>query len=312
MEIKRLERDSIDLRQDLKDRVREVAELKQELKASERVIRDQSLELRDLKRQNAHMQELKRHNMQLQDAHRSRTQSTDNLREQLRKERDDLVRHIHQQNDGIYHLKQDLLSNKSHMQSLTMQTREAMENKENLEDVNRKLKQVNRELSDNLTECKDDLLRLQPPSQMSDTEVSEHYSILHQHIARWVDDETEEPQLLEQRFDALPMNEDDLPERLRECLASENLRLAKKNPNAQPLVLRHLIFSFLGAHILREDVELFGLDSATTEVIRGVERGMKLLEPKRGTPGTVISSAQHSCLICDQYYSWAVQKKFNT
>lgn len=307
MEIKKFERDYMNLCQDLKDRVREVAELKEKLKLSERVAREQSLELRDLKKQNAQLQEVKRQNTQLQDAHLHRTRSTDNLSAQLLKERDNLVRHLHQQDDVISRLRHDQFSNRNHMESLTMQTREAIENRENLEDVNRKLKKVNRELSDNLTECKDDLLRLQPPSQMSDTEVSEHYSILHQHIARWVDDETEEPQLLEHRFDALPMNKDDLPERLRECLANENLRLAKKHPNAQPLVLRQLIYSFLGAHILREDVELFGLGSDAAEVIRGVEHGMKLLEPKRGTPRTVISSAQDSCLIYYQYDSWSVQ-----
>lgn len=282
------------LRQELKDRVREVALLRQDLKSSELVVRDQSLELRALKKQSVQLQEVRRQHAQLQDAHRSRTQSTDHQRDQMRKEHDELIHHLEQQRDTINFLRHDQFHRKSHIESLTMQTREAVEMKENLEDVNRKLKTLNRELSENLTECKDDLLRMQPPSQISDTEVSEHYSVLHQQIARWVDDGTEESHPLEQRFEALPMNCDELPEILREHLDHDNIRLAKKYPNAQPLVLRHLINSFLDAHILNGDVDLFGLDDGADAVIKGVEHGMKLLEPKRGTSGVVPSSSPHA------------------
>lgn len=203
----------------------------------------------------------------------------------MRHHQDDLLHHLEQQKDIINHLRHELFSRKTHMESLTMQTREAMEMKSNLEDANRKLIQLNRELSENLTECKDDLLRMQPPSQISDTEVSEHYSVLHQQIARWVDDETEESHSLEQRFEALPIEGDELPEVLRKHLNHDNLKLAKKYPNSQPLVLRHLITSFLDVHLLRGDIDLFGLDAGAAAVIRGVEHGMKLLEPKRGMLG---------------------------
>ena len=163
-----------------------------------------------------------------------------------------------------------------------MQTRQAVEMKNNLENANRKLQQLNRELSENLTECKDDLLRMQPPGQISDAEVSEHYSALHQQIARWVDDETEDSPPLEQRFEALPFDSGEIPETLRKYLKNDVLQLGKKYPNSQPLVLRHLIVWFLDTHILRQDVDLFGLADATAAVIREVEHSMKLLEPKRG------------------------------
>lgn len=168
------------------------------------------------------------------------------------------------------------------MDSLTMQTRQAMEMKNNIEDANRKLQQLNRELSENLTECKDDLLRMQPPSQISDAEVSEHYSVLHQQIARWVDDETEESHPLEQRFEELPLDSCETPEILRKYLKNDVLQLGKKYPNSQPLILRHLIVCFLDSQILRRDADLFGLDATTVAVIRGVEHGMRLLEPQRG------------------------------
>ena len=281
-ELKPLERDYVNLRQQYKDRVREISVLRRELKETERVIREQSLELRDWKKQCAKLQEVSRHNALSSDPPRNRSHSIDHQREQ-RQDYDELMHHLNQQRDTINHLRHELFNRKSHMESLTMQTREAVEMKENLEDANRKLKQLNRELQENLTECKDDLLRLQPPSHISDTEVSEQYSVLHQQIARWVDDETEESTPLEHRFDALPTSGDELPEVLRKHLNNDNLRLAKKHPNAQPLVIRHLITSFLDHHILGGDVDLFGLDPGAAAVIRGVEHGMKLLEPKRGT-----------------------------
>lgn len=296
--LRRLEKENTAIRQELKDSIREQTELKLDLKDSHRETRDQSLELRDLKKQNAQLQESKRQNTQLQaqlqEALRHRAQFTDNKREQMRKERDDMIHHIQQQEDIINRLKHDLFNRKSHMESLTLQTREAVEKKEIVEDGNRKLTKLNRELSENLTECKDDLLRLQPPSQISDSGVSDQYSVLHQQISRWVDDETEESQPLEQRFESLPMSGDGLPELLRKYLDIDDLRLAKKHPYTQPLVLRHLINSFLQDHILREDIDLFGLNPSTVALIKGIEQGMKLLEPKRGIYRRAFPSASYA------------------
>lgn len=276
--------------------MREVSLLRRDLKDCDRLIRDQSLELRDWKKQcakqgvsmpNAHRQHIPHHGTQL----------IDQQREQIRQQQDDLLHHLEQHKETINHLRHELLSRKNHMDSLTMQTRQAMEMKNNLEDANRKLQQLNRELSENLTECKDDLLRMQPPGQISDTEVSEHYSVLHQQIARWVDDETEESHLLEQRFETLPVDGDEIPEMLQKYLKNDVLQLGKKHPNSQPLVLRHLIVLFLDTQILRRDVDLFGLDASAAAVIRGIEHGMKLLEPKRGMLETIHSTAAPQALL---------------
>ena len=283
-----LERGPTSLRQQLKDHIREVSLLRRELKNSDRTIREQSLELRDWKKQCAKLQEVSLQNAHAPDELHGGTKLIDEQREQMRQQQEDLLHHLEHQKNIINHLKHELFSRKTHMESLTMQTRQAMEMKNNLEDANRKLQQVNRELSENLTECKDDLLRMQPPGQISDTEVSEQYSVLHQQIARWVDDETEDSVLLEQRFEALSVDSGEIPEMLRKYLKNDVVQLGKKYPNSQPLVLRHLIDVFLDAQIVRRDVDLFGLDASAAAVIRGVEHGMKLLEPKRGMLGTKI------------------------
>lgn len=262
----------VQLRQQYRKLEKAYDELYVEYKGLERENREQSLDMRDLKKQNAVLQESKRHNAHVTDSHR----------EQARKERQELIERLQLQDEHISQLKHELHKRKAHMDSLTMQTREANEEKANLEFVNQKLANQNRVLSENLTECKDDLLRLQPPSQKSDSEISEQYSNLHQHISRWVDDETEDSQMLEQRFEALGANVDDLPESLRKYIKSDHLRLARKYPSAQPLILRYLVQSYLNDCIFSDEIFFFGLDLRTTQLLMGIEQGMGRLEPQRG------------------------------
>ena len=167
------------------------------------------------------------------------------------------------------------------MEFLTEQTREANDGKERLEAENRRMQRQMRELSANLTECKDDLLRLQPTTQVSDNEISEQFSNLDQQIAGWVDDRTEDLTVLEDRIAGIK-TVDDLPGLLRMFATSDHLRLAKKYPDSQPLLLRYLIHCYLHTFILSSDVYLFGLDARNITLLQGMEEGMKQLEPRRG------------------------------
>lgn len=232
------------------------------LREADRITEEQHRELRDLKKHNAELREVLR---------------MENIQEQ----KDRLRERIEQLEDSAYRYKVDSHRRKVLMESLTQQTRDAIEEKNDAENTVRKLARENRNLQENLTECKDDLLRLQPPSQISDSELSEQYSSLHQQISKWVDDETEDSQLLEQRFEDLSIKED-LPELLRKSLSNEHLRLGKKQPSSLPLILRYIIHYHLDQHIFREDIQLFGLDDHNALLLRGIELGMKKLEPPRG------------------------------
>lgn len=233
------------------------------LREADRVTEEQHRELRDLKKQNAELREVLR-------------------KENIQEEKDRLWETIEQLETNAYHYKVELHRRKVHMESLTQQTRDAIEEKNDAENAARKLARENRNLQENLTECKDDLLRLQPPSQISDSELSEQYSSLHQQISKWVDDETQDSQLLEQRFEDLSIIKEDLPELLRKSLSIEHLRLGKKHPSSLPLILRYIIHYHLDQHIFREDIQLFGLDDHNVRLLRGIELGMKKLEPPRG------------------------------
>jgi len=175
----------------------------------------------------------------------------------------------------------ELQKREAHVEFLTKKAREANESKGGLEDNNLKLQRQIRELSANLTESKDDLLRLQPASQVSDNEISEQYSNLCQQIAGWVDDQTEDPEFLEEYFKDLKTI-DDLPEAVRSHLTSRQLKIAKQSPQCLPLLLQYLVNSYVRQHILADDIYLFALDCRNVALLKVIEQGMKLLEPKRG------------------------------
>ena len=247
-----------------------------ELKSMDRDIRDQSLEIRDLKRQNTLLNErnadLREKYNQLQ---RARPEKL------LKSEKSKYIEHFEILEEHINHLQYERQKRDAHMESLTAQTREANEGKASLEAVNRRLQRQIKELSDNLTECKDDLLRLQPTSQVSENEISDQYANLDQQISGWVDDRTEDSQVLEEQIDKIK-SLDDLPQLFKQYMNSDRLKLAKKFPESQPLLLRYLIHCCLGTFVLGNDIYLFGLDSRNIALLQGIEAGMKSLEPRRG------------------------------
>ena len=250
-----------------------------DLKAASRDIRDQSIEIRDLKRQNTQLHErnatLREQNEQLKEARRARGEKL------LKSEKTKYIEHFDMLQDHIDHLQHERQKREAHMGSLTAQTREANEEKTTLEAINRKLQRQVRDLSNNLTECKDDLLRLQPTSQVSDNEVSEQYANLDQQIAGWIDDKTEDTHLLEEQIEKM-RSVKDLPDLFKQYMSSDYLKLAKKFPESQPLLLRFLIHCCLGTFILSNEIYLFGLDARNVALLQGMEEGMSLLEPRRG------------------------------
>ena len=255
---------------------------RRDLQSSSRENRDQSLELRDLKRRLAKLHEqnaqLREQNGLLQEAYQAHQARGEKL---SKSERNKYNEHFEMLENHISNLQQERHKRETHMEFLTEQTREANDGKERLEAEARKLQRQMRDLSANLTECRDDLLRLQPTSQVSDNEISEQFSNLDQQIAGWVDDRTEDSTVLEEKIGSI-RTVDDLSELLRMFATADHLRLAKKYPDSQPLLLRYFIHCYLQNYILSSKVYLFGLDIRNIALLQGVEEGMKQLEPRRG------------------------------
>ncbi|KAL8991685.1 MAG: hypothetical protein Q9169_007749 [Polycauliona sp. 2 TL-2023] len=250
---------------------KEFDEVRQDLRAAWRENREQSQELRDLKKQNAHLKES------------SRTQGDPkSYKDQILSERRRFYEHVDMLDDHIAHLKHQLEKTKLHMDQLTFQTREANEEKATYEQRLQTLQKQNARLNEDLTECRDDILRLQPPSQIPDSKIAEEYSSLYQQIASWVDDEADDTQSMETRLADLTTDKD-APEMLKAYLDPDLIRLTKKYSDAEPLVLRYIIQLHLHRIILADDIYLFGLDEHNITMLRSIEHAMEALEPKRDT-----------------------------
>lgn len=258
---------------------REYESTRGELKVANRENRDQSLELRELKKANTASQERinqrREQNSHLRDVVRTGGEKLS------KSEKSKCHEHSEHLEEVISRLQYERRKREAHMEFLTEQTREANEDKASIESESRKLQRQIRELSTNLTDCKDDLLRLQPTNQVSDNEISDQYLNLDQQISGWVDDKTEDPQFLEAQIDKIETIED-LPASFREYLRSDHLKMAAKYPDSQPVLVRYLVHRFLVSFIFDDDIYLFGLDSRIINLLKGLEEGMKLLEPRRG------------------------------
>lgn len=249
--------------------------------------KEQAVELRDLKKQHAHLKET----MRTQGDSRS-------FRDQIMSERRKFYEHVDMLDDHIAHLKHQLEKTKLHMDQLTFQTREANEDKAAYESKLQTLQKQNNRLNEDLTECRDDILRLQPPSQIPDSKIAEEYTNLYQQIASWVDDEAEDSSAMEDQLAKL-LADKDAPELLKSILDNDLIRATKKYPDAEPLILRYIISTHIHRCILADDIYLFGLDDHNVTVLRSIAHAMEDLEPKRGKPllsPTIISMINISTL----------------
>ena len=260
------------MREDFEHLKAAYSELRKEFKAVSRENRDQSLELRDIKRQNASLKEAC---ISIQKEAQSDT------RKLSKNERTKYLEHFEMLEEQAAFFQHEFRKRENHLGYLTKQTREANNDKEMIEEENRKLQRKIGELSANLTECRDDLLRLQPPSQVSDSEISDRYSDLCQQIAGWVDDRTEDPDVLEQYFANLHST-GNLPQDFRLDVNNRQFRYAKQSPECLPLLLQYLVHCRLLDAILGPSIFVFALDEVNVSLLQGIEEGMTELEPKRG------------------------------
>ena len=236
--------------------------------------RDQALELWVLKRQN----------MELHEEHsRLYSEMAGDPQRLGRRERNRFLEQFQIMEQHIGFQRHELEKRDNHIEMLTKQTREANQTKGELDSNNRRLQKQIKELSANLTECKDDLLRLQPTSQTSDREIADQYTNLCQQIAGWVDDHTEDIDILEERFEGLMTTENlDLDVTLTIHTTQDHLRLAQEHPSSIPLLLQYLIHCYMSQYVLGNSIYFYGLDIHNVGIIQQIEQGMELLEPKRG------------------------------
>lgn len=267
------------LRDDYQDLKSAHYRMHKELKAEKRDNREQSLELRDLRSQNTVMKEsclaMQRELKQVSEsgAKGGKLTKTDEAK---------YFEHFERLRERAAYFENEFRKRDTHLSYLTKQTRDANSDKENLEDETRRLNRKIRELSTSLTEARDDLLRLQPTAQISDSEIAEQYSNLCQQIAGWVDDATEDTEALETYFGRIN-NLNELHPSIRDDVTNRMLGFAKKQQECLPLLLQHLIHCKVREEILGPRIYVYGLDEVHINLLRGLEEGMADLTPKRDT-----------------------------
>ncbi|KAL8948276.1 MAG: hypothetical protein Q9222_005524 [Ikaeria aurantiellina] len=261
--------DSRQLKSENRTLRKDYEEVRQDLRTAWRENKDQAQELRDLKKQNTALKEIARGQG-----------DPKSYKDQIMSERRKFYEHVDMLEDHIAHLKHQLEKTKLHMDQLTFQTREANEEKAAYEGKLQGLQKHNARLNEDLTECRDDILRLQPPSQIPDSKIAEEYSNLYQQIASWVDDEAEDSASMEVQMGNVHVDKD-APDLLKPYLDNDLIRLSKRYSEAEPLVLRHLIQLHLHRCILADDIYLFGLDEHNVTILRSIAHSMEDLEPKR-------------------------------
>ena len=126
-------------------------------------------------------------------------------------------------------------------------------------------------------------MRLQPTSQVADSEIGDRFSALCEQITTWVDNQTEDTDALEDRFDKIKTVEDlNMDPILGHYLNENHIRLIQDVPDALPMLVQYLIHCCLVQYVLGNEIFFYGLDIRNIGLLKEVEDGMKKLEPARG------------------------------
>ena len=249
-------------------------ELKAQLKAARREGKEQWFEMRDLEKQLGSYKEA---------YHKIRDQFHEDPRRLSKSERSKYAEHYQLMENHIHWQEHEMAKRNSHIEMLTKQTRDANGEREELESNNRKLQKQIKDINVNLTECKDDLLRLQPSSQVSDSEIGDKYNNLSQQITSWVDDQTEDSEALEERFEKHATKESlGLDPILSMHINELHVKIAQSYPDSIPLLIQYVIHRCLEQYVLGNGIYFYGLDIRNIGLLQEAEQGMKLLEPSRG------------------------------
>ena len=125
-----------------------------------------------------------------------------------------------------------------------------------------------------LSQCKDDVFRLQTASQVPDSEISKRFESLGQQIIHWIDAKVAD-------FDtARPEAEPD-----RVFLVGEDKQartFLRLHPGAGEHLARYLIHRFLDKNVFGKKLYFFGLSDEKLQFMKDTELEMARFDPPRG------------------------------
>lgn len=130
-----------------------------------------------------------------------------------------------------------------------------------------------------LQACKDDLFRMNPSSNIPDSEITQGYDNLYEHISGWMEAEISrsERSLRKTQPGLLPdlFHHGGMPQ-------AKKLLLLYPNSGGEYFI-RCIVEMMLQKFVLSKDILLVGLDERTSTLLRGIEQSMANAKPPRGT-----------------------------
>ena len=134
-------------------------------------------------------------------------------------------------------------------------------------------------LEGELQACKDDLFRLQPVSQTSDSEIVQQYESLNTSICEWVEDEVSRCMDNWQKLD----DDESSPLLFHHNRDSYAKKLLATYPDtAGEYIIRYRLQHMLHYLFYNEAIFLFGLHPGDALLLQTIEEGMETLQPERG------------------------------
>ncbi|MCJ1388770.1 hypothetical protein MMC18_001620 [Xylographa bjoerkii] len=149
--------------------------------------------------------------------------------------------------------------------------------KKSAERLGKSLSTENAKLQQSLQACRDDLYKLQPLHQTSDTEIVSQYEQVSQGITSWVEE------IMAEMTEEILTNEMNVLTVCRSAEIAHARHLLFKYPSAAELVIHHEIFRILHSEIFQDNVFLTVLGEKFTNLFYDIEDGMRQLEPVRDT-----------------------------
>lgn len=130
-------------------------------------------------------------------------------------------------------------------------------------------------LQHELQACKDDLFRLQPMVQVTDSQIVNQFDHVCEEVSSWVDEEISS---YERRAGALETGTC----LVLDCGNPEIKTMLQKHPQASEYLLGSVIHQHLQRRVLGKHVYLFGLSQEEIAFLRTTEKRMAQLDPPRG------------------------------
>ena len=135
-----------------------------------------------------------------------------------------------------------------------------------------------------LRKCVDELLELQPPSQISDTQIGDEWGRLCGNITRWIDDQAGGTGSVNSKLNTL-RETDGFEDTVAQYWGNDRQELiqhASRYPYIIDVLIRYNIHCFLEERVFDQSVYMFGLGQKGAELLNVIEEQMSALRPPRG------------------------------